>query len=170
MKSVAFIRPCLLFFTWPPLAALLIMSDDYHHYPFFTTTKVNNLDYLFRVGNTFVFMTRRIIYTLVLLAHFVHHGPFVQDDLFSWIFFWSFIYIIIYINPCPFSRAHYPNVICFRHPAVCLHYYQLFCSFVSFRYFLICLIHPVLTTSDVNVSAIRSSWYHIVTTLTKSNT
>ncbi|MFS7952035.1 hypothetical protein Hanom_Chr07g00602201 [Helianthus anomalus] len=69
-----------------------------------------------------------------------------------------------YINLCPFTRAHYPNVICFPHTAVCLHYYQIFCSFDSVGYFLICPTHPVLTISDVRMSIIKSSWYHVLTT------
>ncbi|MFS7910671.1 hypothetical protein Hanom_Chr02g00108961 [Helianthus anomalus] len=66
-----------------------------------------------------------------------------------------------YMLVCPFTRAHYPNVIRSRHLVVRLHYYQIFCLSDSFGYFLISPIHPALTTSDVNVSAIRSSWYHM---------
>ncbi|MFS8028240.1 hypothetical protein Hanom_Chr16g01508221 [Helianthus anomalus] len=55
---------------------------------------------------------------------------------------------------CPFTRAHYPNVIRFRHPTVRLHYYQILYSFDSFGYFLICPTHPILTTSDVSMSII----------------
>ncbi|MFS7899375.1 hypothetical protein Hanom_Chr01g00038591 [Helianthus anomalus] len=59
---------------------------------------------------------------------------------------------------CPFTRAHYPNVIRSRHLVVRLHCYQVFCLSDSFGHFLISPIHPALTTSDVNVSAVRSSW------------
>ncbi|MFS8016638.1 hypothetical protein Hanom_Chr15g01370921 [Helianthus anomalus] len=62
-----------------------------------------------------------------------------------------------YINLCPFTRAHYPNVIRFHHSAVRLHYYQIFYSFDSLGYFLICPTHPVPTTSDVSMSITKSS-------------
>ncbi|MFS7902580.1 hypothetical protein Hanom_Chr01g00012961 [Helianthus anomalus] len=74
------------------------------------------------------------------------------------------ILIVLHINLCPFTQVHHPNVILFRHPAMRLHYYQIFCSFDSFGYFLIYPTHPVLTTSNVSMSIIKSSWYHVLTT------
>ncbi|MFS8015542.1 hypothetical protein Hanom_Chr15g01357921 [Helianthus anomalus] len=69
-----------------------------------------------------------------------------------------------YMFLCPFIRAHYPNVIRFSHSATRLHYDQIFHLSDSFGYFLIRPTHPVLTTSGVSVSIIKSSWYPVFTT------